>query len=187
VDSSIVELAPFRWNGHQLVVRDQTIAIRRVTCPFGGERFLFVCGCGRQVLKLYSLSGAHFACRDCHCLTYASRKADLHERCRIKAQKIRARVGGGPSLLDPFPRRPRGMHRRTYARLLGKYDRAEQQSLTGLAQLASRLHDRVRHRRAAHWPHTMLAASSFTLAAVIWIEPPAGMRLWEFIFRQKVA
>jgi hypothetical protein len=33
VDSSIADLAPFEWNGHQLVVRDQPIRVSRMPCP----------------------------------------------------------------------------------------------------------------------------------------------------------
>jgi hypothetical protein len=55
--------------------------------------------------------------------------------------------GGGPSLFDPFPSRPRGMHHLTYDRLWRRYENAEQRSLAGLAQLAARLHDRLRSRR----------------------------------------
>jgi hypothetical protein len=34
-----------------------------------------------------------------------------------RSRNIRARLGGGPNLFDPFPEKPRGMHRRTYFRL----------------------------------------------------------------------
>jgi hypothetical protein len=36
------------------------------------------------------------------------------------------RLGGGPSILDPFPRKPPGMHRLTYYRLFGKAATAQE-------------------------------------------------------------
>jgi hypothetical protein len=54
VDNSIVELAPITSDGHQLITRNLAIPISRTLCRFGGERFLFACGCGRRVTKLYS-------------------------------------------------------------------------------------------------------------------------------------
>jgi hypothetical protein len=38
-------------------------------------------------------------------------------------------LGGGPSLLDPFPDKPARMHRRSYDRLLAKAMAAQEPSL----------------------------------------------------------
>jgi hypothetical protein len=53
-----------------------------------------------------------------------------------KAQKIRERLGGSASLMEPFPERPKGMHHTTYWRLFTEYREAERASL---AELAARL------------------------------------------------
>jgi hypothetical protein len=41
-------------------------------------------------------------------------------RALSKSQKIRMRLGGGPSVLDLFPKKPPRMHWRTYGRLFNK-------------------------------------------------------------------
>jgi hypothetical protein len=46
----------------------------------------------------------------------------------IKTQAIRMKLGGSPSLADDFPKKPKGMHWRTYYRLRQKADDAENQS-----------------------------------------------------------
>jgi hypothetical protein len=40
-----------------------------------------------------------------------------------KAQAVRERLGGSPSLDDPFPEKPRGMHWRTYRKLQAQDER----------------------------------------------------------------
>jgi hypothetical protein len=54
-------------------------------------------------------------------------------------------LGGGPSVLDPFPRRPPGMSREAYAMLLAKY-RAAMARLEASAAIASGRAEK--HRRA---------------------------------------
>ena len=40
-------------------------------------------------------------------------------------QKIRMRLGGSADVSEPFPEKPRGMHRRTYLRLRERAEAAE--------------------------------------------------------------
>ena len=42
------------------------------------------------------------------------------QRAISRVQKLRMRLGGSANLLEPFPARPRGMHRMTYYRLLDR-------------------------------------------------------------------
>lgn len=51
---------------------DRKTALVTTHCHFGGQRYWFVCRCGRRVGVFYKC-GAHFACRHCHELTYRSR------------------------------------------------------------------------------------------------------------------
>jgi hypothetical protein len=46
---------------------------------------------------------------------------------------IRIQLGGSGILADPFPAKPKGMHRRTYQRLFGKSMALEQAFLGGIA------------------------------------------------------
>jgi hypothetical protein len=86
-------------------------------------------GCGRRAAKLYLGDGLVFACRLCRDLGYASQLENRRYRAITKARKLRVRLGGSGNLLDPFPKRPRGMHRRTYDRLQAAAITAEERML----------------------------------------------------------
>jgi hypothetical protein len=102
-------------------------------CNFGGERPWFLCPaivngvpCRRRVAKLY-LRDRYFLCRHCHDLTYASRQErDALSIAERKGRKIRRKLGGSLSMFEPFPRRPKRMHRRTYLRLFEEYEGARE-------------------------------------------------------------
>jgi hypothetical protein len=72
--------------------------------------------CGRRVAVLYA-AGDLFACRHCYGLAYASQQESPRSRAINRSRKIRMRLGGGPDLLQPFPKKPRGMHQQTYMRI----------------------------------------------------------------------
>ena len=102
----------------------------------GGLRWWFQCPlCRRRVQKLFLPRGARrFACRHCHQLSYASRNESPYGRAIARAFRIRLRLGGTDSLLDPFPAKPKGMKWKTYDRLQEQYDRYNNASLYFLAQ-----------------------------------------------------
>jgi hypothetical protein len=91
-------------------------------CNYTGRRPWFICPmpeCERRVALLY-LHGMNFMCRDCAGLSYGCRQLDRPNRAILHAGKIRMKLGGSPTVTDPFPPRPKGMHRTTYARLNAK-------------------------------------------------------------------
>jgi hypothetical protein len=123
----------------------QHVPITWTACRFGGRRAWFRCDaytgsqyCGRRVAMLYS-AGEVFACRLCYCLTYASQHEAVRHRGLGKARKIRMRLGGGPSLFDEFPAKPKGMHQQTYVRLRHSHDVAAARCTMGLTQYIDRL------------------------------------------------
>lgn len=85
----------------------------------GGLRLWFLCPVtGHRARVLYLPEGkTRFASREAYGLSYRSQRDSALFRSIARAQKIRARLGGDLSIHSPFPARPRGMHRRTYARL----------------------------------------------------------------------
>lgn len=100
-------------------------------CRFGGVRYWFICpgqGCHRRVAKLYlPPGGRYFLCRHCYHLTYESRRQHrnpLYEQMTKpvkRMQRIRERLGGSSSLLEPFPPKPRGMRHEVYMALWEEY------------------------------------------------------------------
>jgi hypothetical protein len=131
---------------------EQRVAIEWAPCRFGGERPWFVCSvasngvyCDRRVTRLYGV-GRLFACRYCYRLAYASQQESTHQRGLGKAQKIRMQLGGSVNMLEEFPDKPKGMHRRTYDRLCHIHDRAEERSTIGLMRFVDRLTRRSSRR-----------------------------------------
>jgi hypothetical protein len=108
----------------------QRVPIRLTACHFGGVRPWFVCSaycnghyCSRRAAILYC-AGELFACRRCYGLPYASQQETPLHRHLEQARKIRMRLGGSADLLEPFPARPKGMHRRTFQRLRARAEAA---------------------------------------------------------------
>jgi hypothetical protein len=92
------------WKDEQYPVR-----IVRTRCNLGGSRPWFICpavGCGRRVAVLYG--GSIFACRHCYRLAYPSAREDLCDRSARRADKLRARLGWEPGILNGNGGKPSG-------------------------------------------------------------------------------
>jgi len=125
---------------------EQPIYLTWTPCNLGGKRPWFVCPgvvggrycCGRRVAILYS-AGPYFLCRHCYDLTYQSRQDSERLGPLHKARRIRQRLGGSANLMEPFPERPKGMHRRTYHRLWQECTNAEMKYLRASAERLEKL------------------------------------------------
>lgn len=117
-----------------VTIRSYTVPIDRTDCNFGGKRPWFICpgvfngrACKRRVVKLYRRDGC-FLCRHCHDLTYEARQSRNRYAVTLRrCQSIRRRLGGSTNLMEPFPKRPKGMHFKTYMKLLQEHNRAQRE------------------------------------------------------------
>src|SRR5690349_1062480 len=74
---------------------------------FGGSRSWMLCpGCEERIAIVYR-RGAGFRCRRCLGPAYRSTRQRPFARSAWRARKIRQRLDGAPSLIAPFPSRPR--------------------------------------------------------------------------------
>lgn len=91
------------------------VAVDWTPCHFGGFRVWWLCPtCGRRCLKIYGWGGRH-ACRVCQRVAYATQRETPEDRIQTRANKLRKRLGGEPGV-EMMPRKPKGMHWRTFER-----------------------------------------------------------------------
>src|SRR5690606_24899141 len=103
------------------------------SCNFGGERPWFLCpavGCGRRVAILYG--GRVFACRHCYKLAYPSQRENDFDRQARRVNKIRARLGWQPGILNRTGWKPKRMHWKTFRRLRAEHDELIQPLFTAM-------------------------------------------------------
>ena len=112
---------------------EERVWFDRTPCHFGGERLWFLCPhCGRRVAVLYG-AGIRFLCRHCYDLPYASQNETRSDRLLRKARKIRQRLGTSDSLCEPIWDKPKGMHWKTFERLVREEREANDASILAIA------------------------------------------------------
>ncbi len=123
----------YRVNGEP---QDQRIALEATRPNYGGRRWWFRCpSTGDRVAKLHLPPGRNiFASRRAYGLAYRSQAERAYERALTRAQDIRMKLGGDPSLAGPVPDKPKGMWWRTYWRLREEAEDAEFRNLVGVMQ-----------------------------------------------------
>jgi hypothetical protein len=83
---------------------------------------LFICpyiNCDKRVKKLYI--SQRLGCRHCLNLSHQSKNESISDRMARKADKVRAKLGWRLGILYPEEAKPKGMHEKTYQRLLQQY------------------------------------------------------------------
>ena len=102
---------------------DYKISITTTEPHYGGRRFWFICPrTGARAAVLYSPPGSKwFASRKAYNLKYLSQSEGPDHRAINRMWKLKNKLGG-----ENFPRRPKGMHRKTYDRLFDETLLAEE-------------------------------------------------------------
>jgi hypothetical protein len=80
----------------------QVVPFTTTATAFGGRRRWFACPqCARPCRVLFG--NGRFLCRRCWGIGYRSQRESRWSRTISRMQKLRARLGGSASLLEPFP------------------------------------------------------------------------------------
>jgi hypothetical protein len=109
-------------SGERLDPVRQIISCYWQRAHYGGRYLMFLCSeCSRSARVLYARYFSDriwfFACRKCAGLTYQSTMGHRWDRSARRIEKLRARLQWRDNGTEPI--RPRGMHERTYQRILG--------------------------------------------------------------------
>lgn len=120
---------------------DQHLRFTSSPAPLGGHRWWFECPSRDiRVCRLYRPPGGRrFASRKAWRLVYASTRLQPYERALRRAQQIRRRLGGAPSLDAPWPLKPKWMRQATYRQHLATLEQLEATSEAHLANLIAAL------------------------------------------------
>ena len=130
----LVLMYRYRLHGEDWRDVEEQVWFDRTPCNYGGERLWFLCPhCGKRVEVLYG-AGARFLCRHCYTLPYGSQNETYMDRMMRKARKIRTRLGASESLMEPIREKPRGMHWKTFERLVRAEDEANHASTLAMAK-----------------------------------------------------
>ena len=121
-------------HGRPVEVISQTVWLETTQCAFGGSRSWFTCPtCSKRVAVIYG-AGRLFACRRCKGLAFSSQGEAADDRAARRADRIRKRLGWQIGILNGPGLKPKGMHQRTYQRLLARHDAFVGLSLAGMAK-----------------------------------------------------
>lgn len=125
----------------------QHVTVDWTPCNYGGKRPWWICPlCGMRVAILFG--GRKYACRNCHDLTYKSTRTAPDLRHYARANKVRTRLGWGGGVASPMGERPKGMHWKTYLRLLNQLSGHGLAALPNTEKLASQVTRMMKRYRA---------------------------------------
>ena len=105
---------------------EQKITFDRTPCHYGGERLWFLCPqCARRVVVLCS-DGPLFLCRQCYQLPYRSQNEGKLDRLITRKHELGERIFEVYEYGEGWGKK-KGMHWKTFNRLLTEYQQLEAQ------------------------------------------------------------
>jgi hypothetical protein len=112
-------------------------------CNYGGKRPWWLCPCcGRRVAVLWG--GGTYACRHCQQINYESTRNTPESQAFARAGKVRKQLGWCAGIANPPGGRPKGMHQRTYERLLHHYYELANQAFGASSEAMDKVMGRLR-------------------------------------------
>ena len=114
-----------RWSGEKRQCENRIELTTRAQ-PLGGRRWWFACPhTGQLAERLHLPSEAYtFACRKAYRLAYRSQRETPRDRALSGAFALRRKLGADGGIGD-YVTKPKGMHWRTFERVMERIDRAE--------------------------------------------------------------
>lgn len=143
VDTRNKGFVTLQYSTAQEEPREYNIRLEAIPQHLGGKRDWFICPslrCNRRCKTVY-LRGGYFLCRKCQRLGYLTEQASKSDYPHHQIEKIRARLGWAPGYLNGYERKPKGMHWKTYNRLISMHQMYELELNAQLASFLYRLRE----------------------------------------------
>ena len=101
------------------------IELAKTSCNYGNYRYWFLCpSCSKRTGVLYCAGS--YVCRHCIGASYHSQLQQPVDRIYTKLNALRERLGWQDGIIHGIGERPKGMHQRTFNRILLEYQQLEQ-------------------------------------------------------------
>ena len=98
------------------------IQLTKTSCNYGGHRYWWLCPkCSKRVSVLYC--AGTYVCRHCLSVPYGSQLQQPIDRLFSRADAIRQRLGWQSGIAYGNGSKPKGMHSKTFDRLVNEHDR----------------------------------------------------------------
>ena len=114
--------------------QQQSIRFASTPCNFGGKRLWFLCpDCDRRAAVVYLVSN-RWSCRICGQVRYSCQLEVPAARLERRLQKVRRELGVSSNLWEAPKSKPKGMHWKTFVRLMNRERRLRHHWLQHLAK-----------------------------------------------------